>query len=47
MTAPASGDKSADRDVKDVTKEKGEEAKEHGKGVFESISDGAKYVGSR
>lgn len=47
VTAPASGQKGADQDVKETAEDKATEAKEHGKGVLGSISDGFKYAGQR
>ena len=47
VTAPASGQGSADQDIKSKTEDKATEAKEHSKGVLGSISDGFKYAGDR
>jgi len=45
VTAPVSGSKSVDQDIKDTTKQTAEEAKHQSRGVLGSISDGFKYAG--
>lgn len=47
FTAPVSGDKGADQDIKDAAADTAEEAKEQSKGLLQSITDGAKYIGER
>ena len=47
VTAPASGDTGKDQHLQNKTEQKADEAKEHGKGLVNSISDGLSYVGQR